>query len=100
MPLDGSRPYFENESETVTRDLEGFAAARNRRNNFDVQWQESALLGWPECANTFFWGSRSFPGAKKTQQQIDSSVSIASHRFAAILNSSCFPSAAPWTRYY
>src|SRR4249920_2438479 len=98
MPLDGAYPRTDDE--IVTHDLQGFSEARTRRYNFEVQWQESALLGWPEYAKTFFWGKRRWPGAKKTQQQIDSTVAIASHRFAAIINSSCFPSSAPWVRYY
>ncbi len=98
MPLDGYAPR--SESEIITRDLNGWEQARTRRYNFDVQWQEGALLAWPEYANTFYWGNRQWPGAKKTQHQIDSSVSVAAHRFAAIINSSAFPSNAPWVRYY
>ena len=55
----------------------GFHQARLRRYNFETQWQESALLAWPEMANTFFYGYDQMPGQKKTLQQIDSSASIA-----------------------
>ncbi len=99
MPLDGTYAP-RTDDEIITHDLEGFSAARTRRYNFEVQWQESSLLAWPEYANTFFWGNRQYPGAKKTQQQIDSSVSIGSHRFAAIYYASSFPSTSPWLRYY
>jgi len=101
MPLDsyGYPAIDQSDDEKVTRIIQGFGEKRTRRSNFDIQWQESALLGWPEYANTFFWGARPVPGAKKTQQQIDSSVSIASHRFAAILNGLWTPSSSVWTRY-
>jgi hypothetical protein len=82
----------------VERILAGFAQARTRRYNFETQWQESALLAWPEWANTFFYGYDQMPGQKKTMQQIDSSVSIASHRFGAIVDSLMTPSAIMWSR--
>lgn len=76
----------------------GFSQARLRRYNFEAQWQEAALLCWPEYANTFFYGYDQMPGQKKTYQQIDSSASIASHRFAAIVDSLMTPMQLLWSR--
>lgn len=78
--------------------LYGFAQARIRRYNFEQQWQESALLAWPEMANTFFYGYDQMPGMKKTLQQIDSSASIASHRFGAIVDSLMTPASIMWSK--
>ncbi len=78
--------------------LLGFSQARLRRYNFETQWQESALLAWPEMANTFFYGYDQMPGQKKTLQQVDSSASIASHRFGAIVDSLMTPSSLQWSR--
>jgi hypothetical protein len=78
--------------------LYGFHQARLRRYNFETQWQEAALLCWPEYANTFFYGYDQMPGMKKTQQQIDATASIASHRFAAIVDSLLTPMGLIWSR--
>jgi hypothetical protein len=94
-----AQTYSADEQAIVDGILKGFEAHRTRRLNFDGQWQEAALLGWPEHSNTFFFTGQTPPGAKKAQQQIDSSVSIASHRFAALINSLWTPSSSVWTRY-
>jgi hypothetical protein len=83
----------------VEQILLGFAQKRTRRYNFETQWQEAALLAWPEFANTFFYGYDQMPGTKKTQQQVDSSASIASHRFGAIMDSLMTPSSIMWSEY-
>lgn len=79
--------------------FKGFQQARTRRYNHEGQWQESSLLAWPEYANTFFFGYDQMPGQKKAQQQIDSSVSVASHRFASIVGELMTPGAMMWSKY-
>lgn len=88
----------ESESFVVEKIMAGFAQARLRRYNFEAQWQEAALLCWPEYANTFFFGYDQMPGMKKTFQQIDSAGSIASHRFGSIVDSLMTPIGLMWSR--
>jgi hypothetical protein len=72
--------------------------SRHRRYNFEVQWQESALLLLPEWANTFWYGYDQWPGQKKTQQQVDSTGMLAVERFGAIVDSLLTPFNDPWSR--
>src|SRR5215472_1377512 len=72
--------------------------ARHLRYNFEVQWQESALLLWPEWANTFFYGYDQWPGQKKTQQQVDATGMLAAERFSAICDSLITPFHDQWSR--
>lgn len=96
-PLDIG-PYDKwSEQHLAEQILARFQEARIRRYNFEIQWQESSLLCWPEYANTFFYGYDQWPGTKKTYQQIDSSAAMASHRFAAILDSLMTPATLVWS---
>lgn len=97
-PSTSTAPENREEQFLVEEILNGFHQARLRRYNFENQWQEAALLCWPEFANTFFFGYDQMPGMKKTIQQIDSSASIASHRFAAIVDSLMTPMQLLWSR--
>lgn len=90
-------PSFD-EAQLVNAILSGFEQARQRRYNFETQWDEAARLCWPEYANTFFFGYDQMPGQKKTQQQLDSQAAIASHRFSAIVDSLMTPMGAIWSR--
>jgi hypothetical protein len=74
-----------------------FSQARNRRVNFEVQWEEAAALCWPEFRNTFAFGHNNPPGTKKTEFQIDSSGAIASHRFMAICDAMLTPHNMIWS---
>ena len=103
MPLDSygmPAVYGEDDEAKVTGILQGFSEKRTRRSNFDVAWQEISLIALPSHADTFFWGASPAQGTKKTQQQIDSSVGIAAHRFAALVNGLWTPSSSVWTRFY
>src|SRR6202043_604795 len=94
-PTGSQSPETQHKIEQI---LKGFQQKRLRRYNFEMQWQESSLLAWPEHANTFFYGYDQYPGAKKAQQQIDSSASIASHYFGAIMDSLLTPQGLMWSR--
>ena len=69
-----------------------FNSVRTRRSIFEVQWEESAALCFPEYRNSFAFGHNRPPGAKYTEFQVDSSGSIASHRFMSI----CDALLTPW----
>ena len=75
-----------------------FNQQRTRRVNFEQQWEEGAALAWPEYMSSFFYGRDIAPGAKRTQFQIDSSVSVASHRFGAIVDWLVTPSNLMWSK--
>lgn len=75
-----------------------FAQHRVRRLNFEAQWEESALLGWPEYSSSFYYGRDVTPGAKRAYLQIDSSISVASHRFGAIADWLVTPSNVMWSK--
>lgn len=77
--------------------LRSFEEARKLRYNFEMQWNEAALLCWPEWANTFFYGYERMPGQKLSLQQIDSTLSIASHRFGAICDTLMTPFNENWS---
>lgn len=69
-----------------------FSQVRVRRSMFEPQWEESAALCWPEYRNSFAFGHNRPPGVKYTEFQVDSSGSIASHRFMSI----CDALLTPW----
>ena len=75
-----------------------FSQRRSRRVNFEQQWEESAALAWPEYMSSFFYGRDVAPGMKRTQFQVDSSVSVASHRFGAIVDWLISPSNMLWSK--
>ena len=75
-----------------------FSQVRNRRLNFEWQWEEAAALVWPEYRNSFAYGRVNTPGIKLTQFQLDSKAAIASHRFASIMDNLATPSAIMWSK--
>jgi head-to-tail connecting protein len=75
-----------------------FSQARSRRVNFEIQWEESAALCWPEYRNSFAFGHNRPPGMKYTEFQIDSTGAIASHRFMAICDALLTPHNMLWSR--
>jgi hypothetical protein len=74
-----------------------FDQVRQRRVNFETQWEEAAQLCWPEYRNTFSFGHTRTQGAKQTEYQVDSTGSIASHRFMAICDALLTPFSMPWS---
>ena len=75
-----------------------FSEVRNRRANFEPLWEEAASLCWPEYRNSFSFGSVRAPGMKYTEFQLDTSASIASHRFMAVCDALMTPFSMPWAR--
>ncbi len=84
------------EQQTVGNILREFSEYTIWRNMHAGQWEEAAQLIWPEHRNTFFYGSWTWPGMKKTYQQVDASGMLALHRFAAIADSLLTPANSKW----
>ncbi len=98
MNFDYSQVSGDDEQARVAYYLQMFAQLRNRRVNFEVQWEESAALAWPEYMNTFSWGHVNTPGMKKSQFQVDSAAAIASWRFMSIVDSITTPHTMQWSK--
>ena len=81
---------------TYDRVWREFNQMQNMRVNFATQWNEVAMLIDPPSKNTFMYGNYNFPGEKKTQQQVDATGMMASHRFAAICDSLLTPRNMMW----
>lgn len=90
------RVQSQREMEIVRDILQEFSQMQVWRNNFAGQWEEVAQLIRPNSRNTFFYGNMTWPGQKKTHQQIDSSGMMALHRFGAICDSMITPRNMEW----
>lgn len=73
-----------------------FAQMVTWRNTFAAQWEEIAAIVLPTYRNTFFYGNFNWPGAKKSEQQVDATAMMALHRFGAILDSLLTPRNMIW----
>jgi len=90
------RMVSQDEQDTVGEILRDFTERTIWRNQFAGQWEEASNVIWPEHRNTFFYGSYTWPGQKKTYQQVDASGMLALHRFAAIADSLLTPANSKW----
>lgn len=86
-----------NDQDKVAWFMQLHSQARIDRVNFEVQWEESASLCWPEYRNSFTFGHNRAPGQKYAQYQVDTAGSIASHRFMAIADALVTPSHLMWS---
>lgn len=75
-----------------------FSHARLQRINFEVQWEESSALVWPELRNSFTFGHVRAPGVKYTQYQVDSAAAIKAWRFTSIADALVTPFNMMWAR--
>ncbi len=91
-----TRIMTQREQDTVAQVMREFSEMTTWRNVYAGQLEETACLIWPEHRNTFFYGSYNWPGAKKTQVQVDASGMLALHRFAAIADSLLTPANSQW----
>lgn len=66
------------------------------KSNFALQCEEIAALIFPEFRNTFYFGSFSWPGTKKTQMQVDATGMHSLGRFAALCDSLVTPRNMLW----
>jgi len=84
------------EADLVRGIFQEFSQFQVWRNQFAMQWEESAQLILPTSRNTFYYGNFNWPGQKKTDQQIDASGGLALHRFCAIADSLVTPRNMFW----
>lgn len=87
----------DDEEEKLAFFIQLFNQMRARRVNFELQWEESAALCWPEYMSSFFFGRDIAPGMKRTQYQIDTTAAVSSHRFGAICDWLLTPSNMMWS---
>lgn len=73
-----------------------FGQLQTMRGVVAQHWEEVAELVLPTSRNTFYYGSYNFPGAKKTDRQVDASAAMALERFGAILDSLLTPRNMMW----
>jgi hypothetical protein len=91
-----ARQITQAEADLVRDILQEFSQFQVWRNQFAMQWEESAQLILPTSRNTFYYGNFNWPGQKKTDQQIDASGALALHRFCAIADSLVTPRNMFW----
>jgi hypothetical protein len=84
------------EQECVNELLREFSQYQVWRNTTAAHCEEIAQLILPTSRNTFFYGNFNWPGAKKTQQQVDATGALALHRFCAIADSLVTPRGSHW----
>lgn len=90
------RQVSQQESDLVRDIMNEFGQFQTWRNQFALQWEESAQLILPTSRNTFYYGNFNWPGQKKTDAQIDASGALALHRFCAIADSLVTPRNMFW----
>jgi len=78
--------------------LQLFQYARQQRVNFEVSWEESAAIVYPEYRNSWSFGHVRAPGVKYTQYQVDSTAAIANWRFMAIADAMVTPHNMLWSK--
>ncbi|HZR03609.1 MAG TPA: portal protein [Burkholderiales bacterium] len=84
------------EQDILDESFREFAQLQTWRHTFAAHWEEVANLILPESRNTFEYGNFNWPGAKKTDRQIDATGMMALHKFAAICNSLLTPKNMIW----
>ena len=84
------------EAKIVDDILREFSQYQIWRNTYAQQCEEVAELILPTSRNTFFYQNFNWPGAKKTQQQVDATGALALHRFCAIADSLVTPRNMHW----
>ncbi len=95
-PSRPARPISDAEQAIVADILREFAQFQIWRSTYASQCEEIAELILPTSRNTFFFQSFNWPGAKKTQQQVDATGALALHRFCAIADSLVTPRNMQW----
>ncbi len=97
--LQNIRPFrivSNEEQETIAEILREFSQAQIWRNPYAQQCEEIAELIHPTSRNTFFYQNFNFPGAKKTQQQVDATGMLALHKFCCISDTLVTPKTSFW----
>lgn len=87
----------DHEEEKLAFYIQLFNQLRARRVNFELQWEETASLCWPEYQSSFFFGRDVAPGMKRQQYQLDTTAQVSSHRFGAIAEWLLTPTNLMWS---
>lgn len=90
------RMISDREAAIVAGSLREFSQYTVWRNTTAAHCEEVAQLILPTSRNTFFYQNFNWPGAKKTQQQVDATGALALHRFCAIADSLVTPRNMHW----
>ncbi len=95
-PSGNIRIISDREQQIVSELIREFGQMQIWRNVYAMQCEEVAELILPTSRNTFFYQNFNWPGAKKTQQQVDATGALALHRFCAIADSLVTPKNMQW----
>lgn len=95
-PTVQTRTVSDREQAIVDDILREFSQFQIWRGTYAQQCEEVAELILPTSRNTFFYQNFNWPGAKKTQQQVDATGAVALHRFCAIADSLVTPRNMHW----
>ena len=90
------RQIGQHESDLIRTRMQEFSQYQVWRNQFAMQWEETANLILPTSRNTFFYQYFNWPGQKKTDAQIDATGGLSLHRFCAIADSLVTPRNMKW----
>jgi hypothetical protein len=90
------RVISDREAKIVDVTLREFGQFQSARSTLAGHCEEVAELILPTARNTFYYQNYNTPGAKKTQQQVDSTGALALHRFCAIADSLVTPRNMLW----
>jgi hypothetical protein len=90
------RQISDRETAIVAGIMREFGQYQSARSTTAGHCEEVAQLILPTSKNTFFFENYNTPGAKKTQQQVDSTGALALHRFCAIADSLVTPRNMQW----
>lgn len=91
------RVISQREQDMVRDILQEFSQMYTWRNaGFAAQWEEIAAMIDTPSRGTFYYGSYTMPGQKKTQEQIDATGMMALQRFGAICDSMLTPRNMQW----
>lgn len=96
VPTGRTRPIGDREAIIVAGIMREFGQFQSARSTLAGHCEEVAELILPTSRNTFYYQNYNTPGAKKTQQQVDSTGALALHRFCAIADSLVTPRNMFW----
>lgn len=85
-------------SEQTQHHIQRLGALRSDRGNWDNQWEEAAARILPAYKDSFLSRAAGMiaQGAKKTEQQFDSTAAFAAQRFSSVIESLATPQSSIW----
>ena len=85
-------------TDLIDADLRDFGYACTKRSVYDGVWEEIARRVLPHFSGTFAGGNQT-PGAKKNQEQFDTTAATALWRFQSAMESMLTPASSRWSRF-